>query len=353
MAIAAVEADPSSPGITWSLQPSSQEGPDGRVSLRQVVAGGETASDHVALTNYSAVPAVFAVYASDGTVTADGTFDLIPGDEAATGGGSWITIPAIDGATPRADGGIAIEVPAETTVVLPVDVRVPADATPGDHPAGIVAELIVGDSFDVELSSRVGVRVHLRVAGDIVAQLTPVVTDTTYSPSWNPFAPSTVTVQYEITNSGNLRLGAATEVSMNGPLGLASATVDGGQREILPGQAAVETVELVIWPLALTSGTLTADPSLVGTDTADTTLSPASTAFTVVTVPWSQLALVVLVLCAAFLVRALRRRSAVRIQARIDAAVASATAQDGNVDRAEGDPVGSVGHRTVNPKHPM
>ena len=336
------EPSASTTGTTWALQPSTAKGPDGRVSLRQVVAGGDEKSDRVALTNFSDRPATFAVYASDGTVTADGNFDLLPGNEKAVDGGAWITIPPVDGSAPRAGGGVVLEVPAKSTVVLPVRVRVPDNATPGDHPAGIVAQLVSAEGEGVQIASRVGVRVHLRVAGDVVAELVPERVTASYAPSWNPFSRGTVTVTFTIANAGNVRLGARTVASVKGPMGVAPGRVSNEQREVLPGEAAKATVKIPVAPFFFGWGKVDTTPVVVGEDDVDAALNAGTASFTVWTVPWSQLAVLAVIIGAFFLVRALRHRSAARTQAKIDAAVAAATGRTG-ADSASSAAVGRDG----------
>lgn len=325
--IPAEESPGPSTSTTWALQPATDGGPDGRVSLRHVIEGGATASDRLALTNFGGRPATFAVYASDGVVAADGSFDVLPSVEAPADGGAWITIGAVEGSTPRNGGGILLEVAAGAAVLLPVDIAVPANATPGDHPAGIVAELVQGEGDAVQLSSRVGVRVHLRVAGDVVAELVPEAVTASYAPSWNPFAGGTVTVTVTVANVGNVRLGAQTEASVAGPWNLAPGSAGSAQREVLPGDVTTTTIEVPVAPLFRSSGEVTVTPVVVGEDdVAGAALAAAAASFTVWTVPWSQAVLVLAVVGAFLLVRGLRRRSAARVQARIDAAVAAATA---------------------------
>ncbi|MGM7678540.1 COG1470 family protein [Microbacterium sp. A94] len=321
-------ADPASEpseSVTWALQPASGEGADGRVSLRHAVDPGGSVDEYLALTNYSGQPADFAVYASDGTVGADGSFDLISPDEESVGSGSWVALAAPDGAQPRAEGGFVATVPADSTVVIPVQIAVPADATPGDHPAGIVAELIPAAATEVHLASRIGVRVHLRVSGDIVAGIHPQNVTSTYVPSWNPFAPGTMIVDYSLVNSGNVRLGADSIVSITGPFGVLPAespAVD--KREILPQQSVEVSAQFPVWPLFLAEGTASAAPKVVGGDTIENQLDSSAESFSAWTVPWAQLCLLVLLVLGVFGIRRWREHSAVRVQARIDAAVAAA-----------------------------
>src|SRR5690554_1680863 len=91
---AAADPDP----ITWAIEPATVDGPDGRISLRHVVDPGEQVEDHVTVTNFSAGPATFRIYAGDGTVADGGMFDLSSPDAEPVAGGSWITVGPVDGA---------------------------------------------------------------------------------------------------------------------------------------------------------------------------------------------------------------------------------------------------------------
>ena len=329
-ATAAVSPDPAT-STTWALQPATADGPDGRISLRHVVDGGGRAEDLIALTNFSGRTATFAVYASDGVVTPDGSFDVLASAEQPVDGGAWITVGPVDGAQPRDGGGLILEVAAGATAMVPVGIAVPAEATPGDHPAGVVAELVQGAGSAVQLSSRVGVRVHLRVSGDVVAALAPDTVATSYTPSWNPFAPGTLTVTTTVSNVGNVRLGARTTTSLAGPAGLAAASAADEQREVLPGTTTTSTVQIAVAPLVMAWGEVTVTPDVVGEDDlAGATPATATASFTVWTVPWSQLILLLALVAGVLWARRARRRSAARVQARIDAAVAAATAATGS-----------------------
>lgn len=333
---AATDTDDAAGGTTWALEPADEDGADGRVSLRHEIEDGASVSDYVVVTNFSAHDATFAVYASDGLVDDDGNFDLLPAEAPPQDGGSWVEIGEVDGATPRDGGGILLEAPASSSTVVPVEVTVPAGATPGDHPAGIVAELVQGGDTSLQMSSRVGVRLHLRVAGDVLAEVTPAV-ETTYSPSWNPFAPGTVTVDYTVENAGNIRVGAEVGVTLAGPFGAGGGEASAEHREVLPGQDAAGTAEVEVWPLFLGRGEIVATPLAVGEDEVLAALQPRTVEFRVWTVPWAQLVLLALLVATPLLVVRARRRSAARIQARIDAAVAAAAGEAGTPAAEETD----------------
>ncbi|WP_168210139.1 WxL protein peptidoglycan domain-containing protein [Oerskovia sp. KBS0722] len=328
---AAATADPATK-TTWAVEPATADGPDGRVSFRLTVDPGGLASDHVTVTNFSDHPATFDVYASDGVVTADGQFDLLPAGTTPADGGAWITLGEGDAAGPTQ----RVEVAAESSVTVPFTVSVPADATPGDHPAGVVAALArpEGDASAVTFDTRVGARVHLRVAGELAPALALTDVRATYEPSWNPFAPGAVRVDYTVANEGNVRLGADTQVAGSGLFGWnARDVVAPAQREVLPGQEASGSVVLDgVWPLGKVSGDLTTTPLVVGDDVIEVALAPATGTYTAWTLPWVQLgSLLVLVGAVLAVLRARRRREA-RTQARIDAAVAARTDTAGAAD---------------------
>ncbi|MFD6092446.1 WxL protein peptidoglycan domain-containing protein [Oerskovia sp. NPDC060338] len=324
---AATASDEPATRTTWAVEPATAEGPDGRVSYRLTVDPGGQAVEHVTVTNFSDHPATFDVYASDGVVTADGQFDLLAAGTTPTDGGSWITLGEGETAGPTQ----RVEIAAESSATIPFTVVVPADATPGDHPAGVVAApaRAEGDGSTVTFDTRVGARLHLRVAGDLAPALALTDVRATYEPSWNPFAPGSVRVEYTVANEGNVRLGADTQAGVAGLFGWnAREVVAPAQREVLPGQEAGGSVVLDgVWPLGKVSGDLTTTPLVVGDDVVDVALSPTMTSYGAWALPWVQLgSLLVLVGLVLGVLRARRRREA-RTQARIEAAVAARAAQ--------------------------
>lgn len=310
--------------VTWTVQPATADGPDGRISLRHVLDPGASVTEHVTVTNFSDRAATFAVYAGDGVVSDSGHFDLPPGDGAPRDGGAWVALGDVAGAD-RVDGRtLHLTLDPGAAATVPVTVAVPADATPGDHPAGVVAELVSGDA--VRLAARVGTRLHLRVTGDVEASLAPQDVTTRWEPSWNPFAPGTVHVRYRVANTGDVRLAAHAATTLAGPFGLGEATHATDVREVLPGQSALVEAELRVWPLGRVAGQVDARPWVVGDDVVDAALRTGSVQVTEWTIPWSQLAALVVVAGAVLLIRWSRRRSAQRVQARVDAALAAAGA---------------------------
>ncbi|MBK1785970.1 COG1470 family protein [Prauserella cavernicola] len=282
--------------VEWSVAPANGDGPDGRISLRHVADPGATVGDAIAVTNLGAEPAEFSVASGDGVLGGNGAFDIARGEP--TGSGSWIRVGGLD------DGGLTLA--GGETRVLPVTVTIPDRATPGDHPAGIAVG--VSSAQDgVTVQQRIGVRLHLRVAGELEPAVDVRGVETSYTPSWIPFVPGTLRVDYEVANTGNVRLGATTTLDAAGPLGLASAEHTGRVDELLPGDDVARSAEVTVFPLFALFGDLTATPLAVGED--QVPLPAAGThSFTSVAVPWLELA--VLVLVGLLVRRVVRRRRA-------------------------------------------
>ncbi|GIE82009.1 hypothetical protein Aph02nite_79590 [Actinoplanes philippinensis] len=231
-------AAPGDGSLTWSVSPSGPKGPNGRPALDYKLDPGATITDHVAVTNHSKQPLTLRVYAHDAFTTAGGGFDLRAGNAAPTDAGLWIKL-----------GRQRITLPPSSRVVVPFTLTVPADATPGDHAAGIVASLIA-DTTDatgnkVSVDHRVGSRVYLRVTGPLKPSLTVTDVKIQAATSWNPLRLPRVTATFTVANTGNVRLGGAPSARIEGPFGLgARSTTAATIPEILPGGSLTSAVTL-------------------------------------------------------------------------------------------------------------
>lgn len=299
--------------VSWSVVPADAEGPDGRRVVDVELAPGEGEVEHVAVANHGEEPVTFALRANDGYLTANGSFDMLPSDTEPADGGAWISVPP------------EVTVPGGEAVVVPVEIDVPEHATPGDHPAGVAAS--IGSSDDqVLVEHRVGVRVNLRVPGDVVAALDVSQVTTTFEPSWNPFAPGTLDVTVDVANSGNVRLDAAAEVAAeafavdsrgSAPVG---ETLGGGSRQV---SVSVDRV----WPVGPVATTVTVLPGPVGDDEPVAALAPATTTVTTWAVPIPQLLLLVLLVLVLLAERDRRRRARARLEAQLARARAQGAAE--------------------------
>ncbi|WP_150306560.1 COG1470 family protein [Planctomonas psychrotolerans] len=288
--------------VQWSVAPADADGPDGRVSLRHVGDPGQTIDDAIAVTNFGAEPGTFSVLAGDGILGANGAFDIAAAEPEDSG--SWIGIAGLD------DGQLALA--AGETRVLPLSIAIPAEAVPGDHPAGVVVALSRTDD-SVTVTNRIGVRVHLQVAGEITTALSVGEATTTFTPSWVPFAPGTVRVEVPVTNEGNVRLGAGVTAELAGPFGIGSTRTSGTLDELLPGDAGTVVLDATAWPAFVVSGNATVTGMTVGED--DVPVPPVQEVrVSSVSIPWTGLAILALlaaVLVAGMLARRRRRRRSV------------------------------------------
>ncbi|WP_313554806.1 hypothetical protein [Miniimonas arenae] len=314
--------------LTWSIAPAvrAETGEGERVSVRTTIDPGGVYADAVVVTNFSEQDVEFTLVASDGVIGEDGAFDILSGSEEPTDGGSWIGIAE------------TVRVPALESATVPFTIEVPADATPGDHPAGITAGVVqtteAAEGTSVGFEARVGVRIHLRVAGELTPSIEVTDLTTRYEASVNPFMPGAIVATYTVRNTGNTRIGAQETLTSAGLFGVATGTasVSAEQAEILPGdQVAVEARQEGVWPLGQIRSDLTATPLVVGEDDlTGTTLAVATASASALAVPWSQVAIVALAVGLLLLVRTARRRrraayAAALQRAREEGAAAAAT----------------------------
>lgn len=220
---------------------------------------------------------------------------------------------------------------------MPWTLTVPENATPGDHPGGLVASVtqaVGGEGPQVGLDTRVGVRIHLRVKGDLAPAVAYSDVQTRYEPSLNPFQPGDLHVSYTLHNEGNVRVGSIQQWAVEGPLGVPaggegpSGSVIAQQREILPGQTTrVSEVVEDVWPAARLVTDLTAHTEPVGEDVLPLNLPTATATAVTWAIPWPQLAVVVLAGMALLALRRRRRSSIAQAIAAARAAGAREAAQ--------------------------
>ncbi len=232
---------------TFGVQPAGQRGPDGRPSFSWGLTPGARLTDRVAFVNYSRQPLPLSVYATDAFNTEDGGFGLLGTDEKAQDLGSWVDLKGV---------GQDIVVPPRTgnnpgTVVAQLVVQVPQNAFPGDHSAGVVAVLTTADTdggAQVRLEQRVVSRVFARVSGEANPSLKVKNLSASYQQSWNPLAPGSVTVTYEVQNNGNINLTASQVVRAVG-LVTSAEVVPPDLQVLLPGNSVPVTATFEgVWP---------------------------------------------------------------------------------------------------------
>ena len=119
--------------------------------------------------------------------------------------GSWVKIPQEN-----------LTLPPGKQATIPISIDIPADASPGDHVAAILAssraEGTGPDGKVIALDRRTGTRLYVRVAGPVEPKLNIEGVSVNYSPSLNPLSGS-ATVTYTVANRGNVRLGGTSSVT--------------------------------------------------------------------------------------------------------------------------------------------
>lgn len=297
----AAHADDASPGheVTFGVQPATDGSPDPRPFLSWGATPGGFLSDHVALLNYSNHPIRLDVYATDAFTAADGGYGLLAGNKRPADAGSWITILGptknlrVPAATPNAPG----------ERVLGLNAQVPANSTPGDHDAGILA-VLTSSSQDasgaqVRLEQRVGTRVFIRVAGDTHPALTVQNLRASYHGSLNPFHPGSVQLTYTLANTGNVNIAALGSATVSGLFG--SQTVDNVPKTplLVPGGKLAVTVTVPgVWPQVWMKGSVDVVASPVANDTLPA-IPPATASTSFWAVPWMLLLVILIVASAA------------------------------------------------------
>lgn len=269
--------------VTWSVQPATASGPDGRAWIERTLDPGESTVEHLAVRNFSDHDVVFRLTAADGFFNENGRFNILPSDQESVAAGTWIDIPD------------AVTVGAGATVVVAFTVTVPEDAEPGDHAAGVAASILTSATNDggasVGVESRVGFRVMTRVTGELQPDVRVSGITTSYRTSWNPFAPGSATVEFDVENSGNARLRVEGAVEASGQR--VAYPPDENPQELLAGDARHFRVEIDdVWPLFAVPVSIEVDPTVIVVAGEAPEFAPIRSDATAAAIPWPQLTVV-------------------------------------------------------------
>jgi hypothetical protein len=299
--------------VTWSVRPADSTGADGRSWIELTVDPGTVVEEHMAVRNLGTQPAMFALTAADGYFTDKGRFNMLPASSPSVAAGTWISLP-----------DTVTVAPGETAIVA-FTVDVPADATPGDHAAGVAASVLsagsAGDGSAVSVESRVGFRVMTRVTGTLRPEVAATGVDARYRTSWNPFEPGELTIDVAAANVGNVGFRLTHDTDAAGRIEPSETE----ELDMLPGDARTVTVEVDdVWPLLFTRGTVTLTPEVAERDDAPLeAVRPVRAEYFAWTIPWPQLAVAGALALIAVAIFGARRRE----RTRIDGLVAAAAAQ--------------------------
>lgn len=249
---------------TFGVGPLSLRQGDDRSYFSYQMGPGAVYSDQAVVVNYGVTSLKLSVFAADLGNSEDGGIAVGLEDDQPKDGGAWVQL-----------GGktLTASVPGRTAkgpgrVLVPFTIRVPRNASPGDHGAAIVAQLsTLGKNpkgQNVRLDQRVASRIYLRVNGALHPQLTIDDLKVSYGQSMNPIGGGVAAVSYTVHNSGNVRLSAQQAVSVTGMFGTKSKVVTpAGVQLLFPGGSQQVQVRVPgVFPAIFQKSHVTVTPSL-------------------------------------------------------------------------------------------
>ncbi|SBT54261.1 protein of unknown function (DUF916) [Micromonospora narathiwatensis] len=318
--LGAVPARAADGDVTWTVRTASNSYGADRSSFSYSVNPGGQVNDAMVVANRGKDPLDLAVYTADGFTTGTGQLDLLTRDKKSVGIGAWV----------HADRERVVIQPGKTAEV-PFAVNIPDNAPPGDYAGGIVTSLTQANEAEgINVDRRLGIRIKLRISGELKPSLTVEDLHIDYAGTSNPFGKGDATVTYRIHNTGNAILSAQQAVSVTGPFGWLRA--DAGDvaapPELLPGESWTVTVPVHgVAPAVRLAATVGLTPLLTDASGSTTALDPVSTTAHGWAIPWTLLVLVVVLLAAVVGAPLLARRGRARRKQREDARVQEAVEQ--------------------------
>jgi hypothetical protein len=192
----------------------------------------------VAVSNYRFEPITVRIFAKDATSSPGAPFEVQKSSEVPKDLGSWIVLKKNK-----------ITIAPRTEVVVPFQLGVPYNATPGDHAAAVVVSLLAkepkpGSGTPIIVDHRVGMRVHLRVPGDLKPALAIERPKTGWDGQTDALGRGDASVSFLVRNTGNVVMDVDDDIELGRVLGLPAVHLRGAPvKDLLPGGTArVETV---------------------------------------------------------------------------------------------------------------
>ncbi|GAA3510405.1 hypothetical protein FHR32_003722 [Streptosporangium album] len=299
--------------VSWAVTTASNDFGYGRQNYSYALDPGGQLQDGLVVVNHGTTPLHLAVYAADGFTTKQGRLDLVAKDAKSTGVGAWVH-------TDRSD----VTVPPGKSVEVPFTVALPDNAAPGEYMGGIVTSLTqAGEADGIDGDRRLGIRILLRVGGELKPSMSVEDLRVRYSGTPNPFGKGDATVTYTIHNTGNAILTARQAVSISGPLGRLG--VHAGQiddsPQLLPGDTWKVSVPVHgVAPALRLTGMVALVPLLTDVSGSVAPLANIESTTHAWTIPWALL-LFLIVLCGlvvAALASRRRRQTKLRVQEAVE-----------------------------------
>ncbi|AWS47948.1 WxL protein peptidoglycan domain-containing protein [Streptosporangium sp. 'caverna'] len=301
---------------SWAVTTASNDFGADRQNYDYTIDPGGQLKDGLVVVNHGTTPLHLAVYAADGFTAKGGQLDLVTKDAKSTRVGVWVHPDQSD-----------VTVQPGKSAEVPFTVTLPDDAAPGEYMGGIVTSPIqAGEADGTDANQRRGIRIRLRVGGELSPSLSVEDLNVRYSGTPNPFGKGDATVTYTIHNTGNAILTARQEASISGPFG--SLDVRAGQikdsSSLLPGDTWKVSVPVHgVTPALRLTGKVTLTPLITDASGSIAPLAAVETTTHAWTIPWALLLLLVVVLCgivvAALTFRRRRRQAELREDSRVQA----------------------------------
>ena len=307
--------------VSWGVRTAANDQGTDRQNFGYEIDPGTTVDDAFVISNHDVLPIDLALYGADGFTTEAGQLDVVTQDTESVALGAWIDFAAD-----------AVTVPAGESVEVPFTVTVPANAEPGDYAGAVITSLgQPSQEQGLSVDRRLGIRVHLRVGGELAPALTVADMKVDYSGTFNPFGSGDATVSYTLENTGNARLTAGQSVSIAGAFGMLPAEANdvAVAPELLPGESWQVTTRIpgVVPTFWLSADTVVTLES-AGNETGDASIAPVHASATTWAVPWALLVLLLVVAAVVvgtvLVLRRVRRIRRSREDARVDEAVQQA-----------------------------
>ncbi|MGH2724652.1 MAG: hypothetical protein ACRDI0_10415 [Actinomycetota bacterium] len=209
------------PRIEFTVRPAHPRAQDPRTVAWLVhrAAPRSVIRDAVIVENLGSVPLDLVLYPADAISTAEGEFGLEPIEAADDGVAGWVSLRVSE---------VSLQ-PGERQEV-PVTIRVPQGATPGDHPGAVVARTATPvRRGQVPTLLAVGARLYLTVPGPRIERLVlhgiePVVEE------------GRAAFRLDLENRGNVILDVTGSYRIEGTFGLETASAQIARPiTVLPG----------------------------------------------------------------------------------------------------------------------
>ena len=277
----------------FGIGPASATKIDDRPYFAWAITPRGMLKDYAAIVNFGAQPVTLQVFATNAVSLAHGATGFQSQGQSKGGPASWITLGLPGGSS-------TVRLAPRSNVIVPITVRLPANAPPGDHEGAIVASLTSTitskNHAKVHLVQQVAARVLLRVSGPLHPGLSITGVRVGFADPLNPLASGVTTLRFTVRNSGNVLLGGRQQVTVHGLFG-SSESARGVVviPAMLPGGSAAEAVTVRgVYPELLMHADITIRPLAVAGQV-DPGLTNYSMAAGFWAVPWIPLAVLILI----------------------------------------------------------